>query len=318
MSSHPTLLLILAGLAIAACSPGPDPGGQASPLAVPALPAEVIRLSFLPDDNVAAVEAVARSLSDYLQTAIGMQVRYERSVDYQACVTGLVANRLDLVWLGGVTFCQASERSGGQVAIVACRDIDLHFKSYFIANHEVVGDGRIAATADLARWNELPQRQALRGLTFTFGAKDSTSGHIMPRHFMLAAGILPEQAFAAAPQYQLLGGHAATFRAVASGLVDLGVMNYAVYEKQSAADRELAPVIYTTPTYVDYCFAAHRRLGDPIIARLRAALLALKADNPQHAGILQAWKCQEFVAPEAARWDTMAKVLAELPKDFLK
>jgi ABC-type phosphate/phosphonate transport system substrate-binding protein len=101
-------------------------------------------------------------------------------------------------------------------------------------------------------------------------------------------------------------------------LVDLGVMNYAVYEKQSAADRELAPVIYTTPTYVDYCFAAHRRLGDPIIARLRAALLALKADNPQHAGILQAWKCQEFVAPEAARWDTMAKVLAELPKDFLK
>jgi phosphonate transport system substrate-binding protein len=318
MPHHPILLLTLACLATAACTAerGPkDSDLAATPTA--AQPA-VIRLSFLPDDNVAAVEAVARNLSDYLQAAVGMTVQYERSIDYQACVTGLLANRIDLVWLGGVTFCQARQRSGNQVELVACRDIDLQFRSYFIANHEIVADRRLNITADLSEWNEAPQRQGLRGLTFTFGAKDSTSGHIMPRYFMIAAGIQPEQAFATAPQYQLLGGHAATFRAVVSGQVDVGVMNYAVYEKQSAADRALAPVVHTTPAYVDYCFAAHQRLGRATIDRLRAALLALDAENPAHAGILQAWKCRQFVAADASRWDAIAKVLTELPKDFLK
>jgi phosphonate transport system substrate-binding protein len=240
-------------------------------------------------------------------------VRYERAIDYQACVNGLASNRLDLVWLGGVTFCQARERTGGQVEVVACRDIDLQFKSYVVANHAVVAAGRLRAVDDLQQW-----RGKLGDLTFSFGAKDSTSGHIMPRHFLLAAGIQPEHDFAAAPLYQLLGGHAATFRAVASGQVDLGVMNYAVYEKQAAADRERAPVVHTTPPFVDYCFGAHRRLGPATITQLRAALLALDLAQPAHAAILQAWKCQRFVAADATRWDAMAKVLAELPKDFLK
>ena len=36
---------------------------------------------------------------------------------------GLAANKLDFVWFGGVTYCQAMERTGGKAVLVACREM---------------------------------------------------------------------------------------------------------------------------------------------------------------------------------------------------
>lgn len=285
-------------------------GGHATPTA-DAPP--VVRISFLPDDNIAALEQIADRLAAYLRASCGLDVRYQRAADYQACVQGLASDRLDLVWLGGVTFCQAHARTGAAVEVVACRDIDLQFKSYLIANHALVESGAVRPLSQLADLKPL-----LAGRTLSFGAKDSTSGHVMPRHFLLQAGIAPERDLEGGPRYQLLGGHAATFRAVSSGQVDFGFLNYAVYDKQPEAERRKAPVLFTTEPYVDYCFVAHRRLGQATVDRLRQALLALDAQNPDHAPLLAAWKCTRFVAADQSRWDGMRKVLAELPKDFLK
>jgi phosphonate transport system substrate-binding protein len=296
---------------IASSSSSPDTPPPSTP---PTNAPTEIRVSFLPDDNVAAVERVAEPLSRYLTAATGLPIRYERAIDYQACVNGLASNRLDLVWLGGVTYCQALVRA---IELVACRDIDLRFRSYFIANAELVSAGKLTAVDDLTQWRT-NQREALAQLRFTFGAKDSTSGHIMPRWFLKQAGIDPETAFAGAPLYQLLGGHGATFRAVASGQVDLGVMNYATWEAQPTAEQAKTVVVHRSEPFVDYAFAAHTRLGAATIAQLRAALLALSPDVPEQQAILAAWKCQAFVAADPVRWQPMQRVLAELPQDFLK
>jgi phosphonate transport system substrate-binding protein len=273
----------------------------------------VLRMSFIPDNNVQALEKVADKVSAYLKEATGLDVKYEKAADYQACVNGLAANKLDLVWFGGVTYCQAVERTEGKTVLVACRDIDLKFKSYFIANHELVASGKVAPIKDLAELKPL-----LSGLTFTFGAKDSTSGHIMPRHFLVKAGIAPEKDMKGGPQYAVSGGHGTTFKSVAGGQVDLGVLNYTVWDGQKAEDKAKAPIIYTTPEYVDYCFAAHERLGKDTIAKLTKALVALDIKKPEHKEVLEAWKCAKFVEADPKMWDGMRKVLNELPKDFLK
>jgi len=278
----------------------------------PAKP-NVLRMSFIPDNNVAALEKVAAKVSAYLQEATGMEVRYEKASDYQACVNGLAANKLDLVWFGGVTYCQAVERTGNKTVLVACRDIDLKFKSYVIANQALLDSGKVKKLDKLADLKPL-----LSDLTFTFGAKDSTSGHIMPRHFLVQAGIAPEKDMKGGPQYQGQAGHGATFKAVSGGLVDLGVLNYTVWDSQKPEDQAKAPIIFTTPEYVDYCFAAHERLGKDTIGKITKALVALDAKKPEHKEVLDAWKCKAFVAADPKLWDGMKKVLAELPKDFLK
>lgn len=273
----------------------------------------VLRMTFIPDNNVAALEKVADKISAYLKQATGMEVKYEKASDYQACVNGLAANKLDLVWFGGVTYCQAVEKTEGKAVLLACRDIDLKFKSYFIANKALVDSGKVKKIEKLEDLKTL-----LPELTFTFGAKDSTSGHIMPRHFLVKAGIAPEKDMRNGPQFQPQGGHGATFTAVSRGQVDLGVLNYTTWDSQKPEDKEKAPIIYTTPEYVDYCFAAHERLGKDTIEKLRKALIALDAKNPEHKEVLDAWKCKAFVVADPKQWDSIRKVLAELPKDFLK
>ncbi|HEU4420772.1 MAG TPA: phosphate/phosphite/phosphonate ABC transporter substrate-binding protein, partial [Planctomycetota bacterium] len=274
---------------------------------------KVLRMSFIPDNKVAALEKVADKVSTYLKEATGMDVKYEKASEYQACVNGLAANKLDLVWVGGVTYCQAVERTEGKAVLVACRDIDLKFKSYVIASKALVDAGKVKPIKDLAELKPL-----LKDYTFTFGARDSTSGHIMPRHFLVAAGIAPEKDMKGGPQFQPVGGHGATLKAVQGGQVDLGVLNYTVWDAQKPEDKEKAPIIYTTPEYVDYCFAAHERLGKDTIEKIRKALVALDPKNPDHKEVLDAWSAKAFVAADPKLWDGMKKVLAELPKDFLK
>jgi phosphonate transport system substrate-binding protein len=140
----------------------------------------------------------------------------------------------------------------------------------------------------------------------------------MPRWFLVQAGIAPEKDMKDGPQYQLQGSHSATFKAVSGGLVDLGVLNYTVYDGQKPEDQAKAPIIFTTPEFVDYCFCAHERLGKETIDKLRKALIALDPKKPEQKEVLDAWKCKAFVEADPKRWDGMRKVLAELPKDFLK
>jgi phosphonate transport system substrate-binding protein len=132
------------------------------------------------------------------------------------------------------------------------------------------------------------------------------------------AGIEPEKDMKGGPQYQLQGGHGATFKAVAGGQVDLGVLNYTVWDSQKPEDKAKAPIVFTTEPYVDYCFASHQRVGTDTIDRIRKALIALDPKKPEQKEVLDAFKCQAFVAADPKMWDGMRKVLAELPKDFLK
>ena len=82
-----SVLLLWVGLALASC-------GARS---------EVLRVSAIPDKNKTAVADTAAALCAYLEEQVGVPVSFEPSNDYTAAVNGLLANKLDLVWLGGVT-----------------------------------------------------------------------------------------------------------------------------------------------------------------------------------------------------------------------
>ncbi|GAB4142042.1 MAG: hypothetical protein Fur0037_09070 [Planctomycetota bacterium] len=278
-----------------------------------AVPPATVRMSAIPDFNKGPLLETNRRLAAFLSSRVGVEVRFEPVNDYQASVVQMAAGNLDLVWFGGVTACEAERLTGGDVTFVACRDIDLHFKSYFIAGKSLFDSGRIRVMQDLAELKPLA-----RDLTFTFGSKMSTSGDIMPRSFLVAAGIDPEKDFAQPASHRPSGGHAATLASVASGAVDLGALNYSYYEKADAESKSKAPVFYETPEYVDYCFVAHNRLGPELIAKLRDALTSLDPARPAEATILEDWGAGRFVAADSAQWDGIRSVLKSLPKQFLK
>lgn len=271
---------------------------------------QILRFSVIPDWNKGKLAADSLSLAKLLSEKLGVEVRYEQTNSYLACVNALAANKIDFAWLGGKTTCDAIDECKGAAHVIATRDIDLKFKSYFIGNRDAVAAGKLVVVDDLAKW-----QGKTASVRFTFGSRGSTSGHLMPRYFLSQAGIDPEQSFQSVGYAE--GSHAGTLQSVASGAVDCGALNYAYYDAASAEEKAKAPILFTTSDYVDYAWVAHDRIGEERLQTLQAVLLGLNRKESSHASILDAWSAGRFVAAKDDMWDSIRQVRDALPKDFL-
>jgi len=136
---------------------------------------QVLRVSAIPDEAPTELQRKFKPLGDYLEKKLGVKVEFTPVTDYAASVEGLINNKLDMVWFGGFTFIQAKVRSNNQVVPLVQRAEDEKFKSVFITTSR-----------------DITKLEDLKGKTLTFGSESSTSGHLMPRSYLLAAKINPD------------------------------------------------------------------------------------------------------------------------------
>jgi phosphonate transport system substrate-binding protein len=247
---------------------------------------EVLRVSAIPDENPNELLRIYTPFAEYLQRELGMKVQFTPVVDYAATVEGLGARKLDLVWYGGFTSVQAVKRTNGTAKRLALREEDAQFKSVFIASP----GSSIKTLADL------------KGKTFAFGSVGSTSGHLMPRSFILKTGLQPERDF---KQVAYSGAHDATALWVESGKVDAGALNFLVWDKlvqTKKVDLAKVNVFYTTPPYVDYVWTARGDLDKGVQERITAAFLKLDYGNPEHRKLLDLHRTKKYIKANDADW----------------
>jgi phosphonate transport system substrate-binding protein len=240
---------------------------------------QVLRVTTIPEE--AATEQVRKfgPIAAYLEKELGMKVEFTPVNDYPAAVEALVNKKVDLAWLGGFTFVQASLRSGGKVIPIAQREEDTKFQSVFIAKT----DSGIKSLADL------------KGKQVSFGSQSSTSGHLMPRHFLLQAGIDPEKDF---KRVAYSGAHDATIASVVSGKVDAAALDITVWRKFVAENRvntKEVDVFYTTPTFYNYNWTVHSDMPPALRERLTKALLAISPATPEGKEILQLNRATRYI-----------------------
>jgi len=268
--------LILATLLVAAGLPGVPSLGAA--LAPAAEPLKELRVSAIPDENPNELMRIYTPFTEYLTKELGIPVKYTNVVDYAATVEGLAAKKLDMVWYGGFTFVQARKRTGNAIPVVS-RQEDLEFKSHFIAR----------------KGSEIKALGDLKGKTFSFGSVSSTSGHLMPRYFLMQNGILPERDF---KNVAFSGAHDATALWVESGKVDAGALNFSVWDKlvqTKKVDLNKVGVFWTTPPYVDYVWAVRGDLDPALVGRIAEAFTKLRYDNPEHRKLLDLQRTKRYV-----------------------
>jgi len=254
----------------------------AASLAAHAQPSQVLRVTAIPDESPTELARKAAPLVKYLEQRLGMKVEFTPVNDYAAAVEALANRQVDLAWLGGFTFVQAQGRAGGKVIPLVQREEDTRFRSVFITT-----DPTIKSLADL------------KGHTVSFGSQSSTSGHLMPRSFLLSAGIDPDRDF---KRVAYSGAHDATVAGVASGKVDAGALNLSVWEKLVAdkkADTTRLRVFYTTPPYYDYNWTVHAEMPAPLREKLKDAFLSLNAATSQGKEILDLQRATRFVPARA-------------------
>lgn len=263
--------LLAASVAVSFAFAAPGASAQNTP--------GVLKVSAIPDEAPTELQRKFKPLGDYLAKATGLKVEFTPVTDYAASVEGLVNKKLDMVWFGGFTFVQANVRSKGQITPLVQRAEDEKFRSVFVTTQPGI--------------NKL---EDLKGKTLSFGSESSTSGHLMPRSFLLGAKINPDTDL---KRISFSGAHDATVAAVAGGKVDAGALNISVWEKlveSNKVDPKVVRVFYTTPGYYDYNWSVRSDMNPALQKKIRDAFLALDDSTPEGKQILDLQRATKFIA----------------------
>ncbi|RVU47637.1 putative selenate ABC transporter substrate-binding protein [Rubrivivax rivuli] len=247
---------------------------------------QVLRVTTIPEE--AATEQVRKftPLAQYLEKQLGVKVEFTPVSDYPAAVEALVNKKVDLVWFGGFTHVQAQLRSGGKIVPIAQREEDTQFRSVFIAKT----DSGIKSLADM------------KGKQVSFGSQSSTSGHLMPRSNLLAAGINPEKDFR---RIAYSGAHDATIASVVSGKVDAAALDITVWRKfvaENRVDTKAVDVFFTTPPFFNYNWSVHADMPADLRQRITKALLDLSPATPEGAEILRLNRATRYIPTQAENY----------------
>jgi phosphonate transport system substrate-binding protein len=240
---------------------------------------QVFKVTTIPEEAATEQTRKFGPIVKYLESKLGMKVEFTPVTDYPAAVEAMVNKNVDLVWFGGFTFVQASVRSGGKVIPIAQREEDTKFQSVFITK----ADSGIKGLADL------------KGKQVSFGSQSSTSGHLMPRSFLLQANIDPDKDF---KRIAYSGAHDATIASVVSGKVDAAALDITVWQKfvrEGKVDTKDVIVFYTTPGYFNYNWAVHADMPAAMRERVAKALTDIDPATPQGKEILDLNRASRYI-----------------------
>ncbi|HEY1399338.1 putative selenate ABC transporter substrate-binding protein [Roseateles sp.] len=240
---------------------------------------QVLRVTIVPGESPTEITRKFAPLGRYLEKELRMKIEWTPIADYDAVVDAMVDRKIDLAVLGGFTLVQANVRSGGRIIPLVQRESDASFRSVFITR---TGSG-------------ISRLEDLKGRTFSFGPRSSTSGHLMPRAFLLAAKVRPDIDLQAV---SFSAAHDATVAAVASGTVDAGALNIYVWERLVAGgkvDTSAVRVFFTTPPYDDASWSVHADIPVAVREAIKAAFLKLSPSTPEGREVLEQQSATRYV-----------------------
>ena len=236
----------------------------------------VLHIGVLPEESQEKLLARHRPLFDHLAQELGIPYKFVTAGTYADLLDHFHNGRIDMAYFGGVTFVKAYQND--QAVPLVMRDIDSRFTSYFL-----VGSGSAAR-----------KLVDLKGATFSFGSKLSTSGHLMPRYFLEQSGIHPEGFF---KDIRYSGKHDTTALWVQEGKVEAGAANSRIVNtmfEDGILKKTQTRVLWETPPYADYVWAVHPAIGEALQNKIRDAFLKLNPKNPQQRDVLESLHAGSF------------------------
>ena len=237
--------------------------------AVPqSLQAQTLVFTAIPDQDESRLRTRFGKVKTYLQKQLGIDVKYVPVKSYAAAVTAFRNDQVQLAWFGGLSGVRARLLVKGSQALAMGAE-DKAFTNYFIAH----------SSTGLKKSSSFPKE--IRGKTFTFGSKGSTSGRLMPEYFVRQNfGMAPDKVFS---RVGFSGDHSRTIALVQSGAFQTGTVNPKVWHKEVKSgkiDTSKVSVIWVTPTYPNYNWSIRgdvdKRFGAGFTQKVRQALLNMK------------------------------------------
>ena len=202
-------------------------------------------------------DATYRPLAQHLSAKLGRAVELRTVDSWEGLAKSLANGETDLALMGPWGYVLANHAARAQVVATILYDGKPEYFALMITHP----DSGINSVADL------------KGKTFAFGDKGSTSGYLIPLHFFMSRGIDPEKHFSKV----LYTRHQAIETQVAAGQLDAGAdynRNRNAMIEQGLIKAERSKVIWQSAPLPNDAFAVSEALfkDKSFVARLQAAL----------------------------------------------
>jgi phosphonate transport system substrate-binding protein len=255
---------------------------------------EQLRVGLIP--NVAPDEQRARyePFGEHLAEVLDVEVELFVASDYAGVVTALANERLDIAYLGGLTYLQAEE----QVELTPLvTEVDQETgTSRYLSAFVVADDAPIGSLDDLL---------AAEGRV-ALGDVSSTSGSLYPKVMLAEAGadcdVRRVDVCPPLSSVTFTGGHDAAAQAVLTGAADAAGLELRILhrlERDGVVPEGALRVIETTEVE-GYPWVARSALGRDVHDELRDAFLGI--DDPDLLDLLRA---EDYVTVAAEDYVTM-------------
>jgi len=261
--------------------------------------AKTFTFTAIPDQDETKLNERFSKIAKYLERELHVEVKFIPMKSYAASISAFRNNQVQLAWFGGLSGVRARLLVKDSYAIAQGIE-DPKFRTYIIANtHTRLQQSKIFPVG-------------IKGKTFTFGSKGSTSGRLMPEYFIREnLKNSPDELF---KKVGFSGNHSKTISLVQSGAYEVGAVNFKVWDRELKAgniDTSKVKVIWKTPTYPDYQFTIRgdvdEQFGKGFSKKVQAALI--KLDDKE---ILAAFPRAKFIEAKSSDFDPILKVGREI------
>jgi phosphonate transport system substrate-binding protein len=202
-------------------------------------------------------DATYRPLAQYLAARLNRPVELRTVDSWEGLAKSLANGQTDLALMGPWGYVLANHAAGAQVISTILYDGKPEYFGIMVTHP----DSGIKSVADL------------KGRTFAFGDKGSTSGYLIPRHYFMTQGIDPDTYFSKV----LYTKHQAIQTQVTAGQIDAGAdynRNRNAMIEQGLIKAERSVVIWQSAPLPNDAFAVSEPLfkDKALVAQLQRAL----------------------------------------------
>jgi phosphonate transport system substrate-binding protein len=251
-------------------------------------------IGVIPAQTEGAVDRAMDKLQALLNENLNQQVEIEVYPDYNGVVEAMNYGKIDMAYLGPLTYVIAHEKSGAKAIMTQLIDGEPFYHAYIITHKDHPSSSLEEMLKDS------------KNIDFAFGDPNSTSGSLIPSIELHNRDVYKSEQDHKFKSVRYTGSHDATALAVQNKQVDAGAIDSAIYHQlmeSGKIDGKQLKVIWKSEKLFQYPWAVHQDTDEKTIQKLQETFLEIedqdildafgatgftKATNEDYASIRQA------------------------------
>lgn len=250
--------------------------------------AMTLKVAIIPHRSTLGNETAYARLFEEMTKETGIQFEWVGSKTYDDVIENITIGEADIGYVGPFSYVDAQDNHGVRLI---CRTLSKKKKEFYHSMITTRKDSGINSIADL------------KGKSFAFTDKKSTSGYLFPMTFLKTQGF-KETDFSSV---KFLKRHANSLLAVYKGHVDAGATSYTAIDKVNIDFEEVKILWKSKPIYRGP-WIAKKTMSDPLFQKVQSAML--KISNAANADeVFDGLTTKGFILGKDSDYDNVRDVI---------